>query len=398
VGILAILVALWLGAGAIPVVRATETANSGALLAVLAFPLLALAVAGLRTALSGWVLAGFGSAYVLLHWLVLWRNYSSTGVEFPGAARWTQIEPKFAFVRTPAIRPEKAVVPDEWPDRLRVLLDPDALAPTPEAPGGFLWAGLAGNPNATGTIIALFLAFLVPFLAHRWKPWWHSHRVLVLTGRIVLLALIVPPGLAMLWALEARTALGAVLLTFVALLLPLRWARSRIWSAAFAGGVLVAITVPVLITLGLGRDFAARACTWESWLTAMESRWLWGVGSLGVFPNTASCDISATNWGHAHNELLQAWSKGGLIGLVSALTLLGGLSYWAFRHRGRDDRALLALMTFSAVLMGLEVLNTAQVGVVSIGMTVWVSVAARSVQMMSAARPDPSPTSAPPED
>ena len=86
---------------------------------------------------------------------------------------------------------------------------------------------------------------------------------------------------------------------------------------------------------------------------------------------------------HAHNEIFQAWSLGGLLGLAAAVTTIAGLTWLAVRYSDRDGRVLLAVITCCMVLMGFEVLSSFRSNWVFMGIAWFIAIAGYSLSRMT---------------
>ncbi len=108
--------------------------------------------------------------------------------------------------------------------------------------------------------------------------------------------------------------------------------------------------VPVVLGLSGHLRASGRDCMWRDWVELMSGRLPWGLGPPGRFPGTC-----VPRWAHAHNELLQALTVGGVVGLCAAVIVFGGLTWFAVRYHAWDRRCLLSLMVCATTLMSLEV-------------------------------------------
>lgn len=109
---------------------------------------------------------------------------------------------------------------------------------------------------------------------------------------------------------------------------------------------------------------------------------LWGIGPPGLL-DYAGCGGLGGGRLSAHNVLLQAWIAGGIVGFIAALAAFGGLAWWAISYHNLDDRVLVSVVTCCAVLLGFEVLWSTSSGWVRPTLSIFVVVAARSLQLMA---------------
>lgn len=82
---------------------------------------------------------------------------------------------------------------------------------------------------------------------------------------------------------------------------------------------------------------------------------MWGVGAPGHLTDVCPAPVFIVN---AHNELLQAWSVGGLVGLFAFIGFFALVTWLAVRHSDLDGRVLLAVIASCVALLGMEVLST----------------------------------------
>ncbi|MEZ5119711.1 MAG: hypothetical protein R2686_07395, partial [Candidatus Nanopelagicales bacterium] len=223
-----VLIAVWLGAGSLSSWRLTGQVDTRPLLLATACVGLFMGVAATRPRWVGWSILAIGGLYVLLNLVVYWKAYYSLGTSFPGTATWFSIENGYQassltskadwygyrfFLELP--------YPDSMFDRAVALVRD--VPPLRQWPPLFAFLGLTTNPNGTGNFVAPFLAFVIPFVAHRAR---RRGGYLMALARSALAAAIVVPGLFLLYALDARTAAFAVVISAVVLILPLGWSRN----------------------------------------------------------------------------------------------------------------------------------------------------------------------------
>lgn len=132
---------------------------------------------------------------------------------------------------------------------------------------------------------------------------------------------------------------------------------------------------------------------WEAWRSAIRPTTTWGLGPPGALPNPNPDIIGGRPWQHANNELLHAWTVGGLLGLASAAAAVAALTWVGVHHSDRDDRALASLLACCVALMGMEVLASFRGNWAHLGIVAVLAVAARSLRLM-AQPPAPSPGTA----
>lgn len=364
-----ILVTIWQGSVAVSALARDGDLDSRRLLLTVACAGLAFGVAAAGPSWSGLSLFAIGTAYVWLNLLALWRNYYSLGDEFPVAATWWDGTDRVTSVPTPH---PSLLFPESLVDRLLAVV---RSAPEQRV---YVFRGLTRNQNLTGNYLAPLLAFMAA-LSIRWRPRNTGRQQIAV--RVVALMFAVLPGCYLLYALQARTALAAVAVSLGLLLVPLRkgsLARAAPWLAAL---VPTAVILAPLAVAGLANNrFSGRDCAWSSMWSAVRQEPLWGIGP-GRFPDT--CALLPEGWVHAHNELLQAWGTGGLLGLVAFTLLLSGLAWFALRFHERDRRALLAVLVCCLVVFGAEILSPFSENWVPMGLAGFVAIASRSLALMS---------------
>lgn len=349
---------------------------------------MALAVATVPAMWVATTLVVLGVAYIDANYIALWSNFYSTGAQFPGVGLWQ--DGMFGVKSTPPYRPSWAPDPVGFVDRLRVFLSVDDLsaAESPETPqrdySRYFQLGLAGNANATGNTIAVVVAFLTALAVRGHGSGFGKNGLAVVMVRLSLACFAVVPGFALLLVIDARAALAGCIAAMVALGVNLRWTLKRRWFAwAFSVAALLIVMTPFLLSRAIGISFSQRACVWEDWLKAMRGMVTWGIAPPGQFEAAACASVTGGFWTHAHNELLQAWSLGGILGFIAALATFGGLARWAMRYHDRDDRVLLALIVCCAVLFGFEVLSSPLSDWVRPSLALFVVIASRSLQLMA---------------
>ncbi len=382
--VLAGLLGIWLGSGALSAWVLSGEPDTRSLLMAVAGGGLVLGAAAARTTWSGWSIYLIGFAYVYLHLAVLWKNYYSLGGEFPLVNRWLFEYPGGYTLSVPSV-PEWANYPSGLIDRARALLslkqDATLLLPSGVALPTYRYQGLTTNPNLTGMFMAPLVAFAIPFAAGRWHPTGWRGRAVVYPARVALAAAVVVPAVYLLDLLDARAALLGVIAGAAVMLVPIGWARNR-WAASVAALALpVLIMAPVVHTLRWGGpSYSGRDCVWDTVIPLIRATPSWGLGPPGGFE--ASCGPVSVRFAHAHNELLQAWSLGGLVGICAAVLALGFLVWFAVRFSDRDIRALVAVLTCSAVVMAVEVLTPSVGYTVHLGIAALAVVAGRSLALM----------------
>jgi hypothetical protein len=384
--LLALGLAVWVGSRAVSGWLLDSQVESAALLVAVTLAGLAIAVAAIPAAVAGWTIAAVGTWYIYANLFVLWQNYFSTGVAYPGVAQWKLYDPMWVTTRTPTQRPlDTFPAPEPLWERIQAFVGIGEINSTAEDPGGYLIAGLGGNPNGTSTFAALSVVFLAAFSLRVWGSRRRHQPTLVMLCRAALFLATVPAGILLIYLSNGRAALGGVGLALVILILPLRWAHSRLWSWAFAMATPLLILAPFAVAQAGIASWNGRDCTWQAWWQAIQPAPLSGYGPPGIFPITG-CTLSPyiTEWWHAHNELFQAWGVGGVLGLAVASAVLMTLAWWGFRGRDRDERVLLGLITCCAVLLGFEVLVEIISGWIRPTLILFTAIAARSVQMIAA--------------
>ncbi|MDP3816324.1 O-antigen ligase [Pseudomonas sp.] len=118
--------------------------------------------------------------------------------------------------------------------------------------------------------------------------------------------------------------------------------------------IVVATPMAVLILLLLGRagglEMSYRDAIFGSWLSQLDTFWLWGAGA-GADANI--CIAAAKRcFNQAHSLYLQFFFEYGLPGLLLLLTLIGLLLHRGWRYRLQDSMAPLglAMMVFTLVV------------------------------------------------
>jgi O-antigen ligase len=374
---------LWVAARGLSAFALTGQWSVDAFQAALVVGGLACAAAAAHPTLTGWTLLALGSVYVYGNLWALRRNFGSVDTAFPGAGQWGSSRLADGSV-PPDCSEVLAGTASVLEETLLFLRAPQGAC-TMDGVRVWMPLGIDGNPNGTSNMVALAVVFAAPFVVHRWGTWIDHRLLLVVLGRVGLFALLVVPGIALLYLLEGRSALIGTLSALLVLLVPLRWARGSAWSWAFASAVVVTIMIPFASTKLSGASFAGRSCVWVDWWDAVGPTPLWGIGPPGTYPAEA-CGGTLTQWAHAHNEFLQAWAVSGILGLILAVMVIGGLSWYAMRYRDLDDRILMSLMTCAAVLLGFEILVNVPAGWIRPNLVFFVTVAAFSLGLMSRSR------------
>ena len=94
--------------------------------------------------------------------------------------------------------------------------------------------------------------------------------------------------------------------------------------------------------------------------------------------------------GMAHNELLQGYVYGGLLGLSFMVAIILGTGYAAWRWRAADNRALVAVAASASILFGFEVLSPWMTWrEIPMGFAAFLAVASTSFGMMAPKHPEP---------
>ena len=363
------LVTLWVGSAALSALALVGHLDGRAVLLALACAGLALGVSVAPPSLSGASIFAIGASYVWLHLIVLWSNYYSLGADFTVAGGW---------VGNPMVLTASGELPfpDDPASQLVALVSTAAAGPS----SGYVFIGLTGNPNLTGNYLAPFLAFMAAFtlraaIGNRSQA---PERGTAITAFVAFVA----PGLFLLHALAARTALIAVVVSIVVVLWPTPRRRPTAKTQGLLAVVLpvVVIAAPPTLSAGMGLSLNGRDCVWESWWQAVQQEPTWGNGP-GTLPSTCG---PREWWWHAHNELLQSWSLGGLVGLISFVLLIAFLTWFALGFSDRDGRALVAVLTCSLILFGMEVVTPFFENAVALGLATIIAVAGRSLRLMTA--------------
>ena len=396
--VLGALIAVWMGAGAVSSWRLTGQVDTRSLMLGAVCAGLFFGVAAAKPAWTGWSIFILGAGYVFLHLVVYYKSYYSLGQAFPGTTWWwsrsmwnaqsmaslKDWQGGYYFVALP--------YPEGRIDRVLALVrDVPTLEIFQSGVKPFTFRGLASNGNLTGNFLAPYLAFVIPFVVTRWRGHHGVRRVLSVTARIVTAAAILIPGLFLLYSLNARSALAAVLISLLVLIIPLAWSRNSPTATIAAIVIPLGVLVPFVLTRTQGVSWNGRDCVWNQlWIPAIRDSPVWGIGPPGRFSD--ACLPGSPAWYHAHNEIFQAWSLGGLVGLVAAVATIAGLTWLAVRYSDRDGRVLLAVITCCVVLMGFEVLSTFRSNWVYMGIAWFIAIAGYSIARMAPSREGPSPT------
>lgn len=375
----------WLSSGALSSLALTGATDTRSLLFGLIAAGLFFGVAGARPAWSGWSIFILGSGWLLANIYAYYRSYYSLGQEFPYSTLWATT-PVSLSPSMSAITDWRGLTPLPFPDGVlarvwALLVDVPGMEALDAGFKPFIFTGLTTNGNQTGAWLTPFLAFVVPFLRQRWQALQARRPNAAIVARIGVAAAVLIPGLFMLYMLEARAAIGAVLAGLVVLLIPSAWLRSRGVAIGFVLTVPAIMLIPFTTGVLMGRDWSGRACIWDQvWLPSIQGSPWWGFGPPGRLPNVCLADGSEVF--HAHNELLQAWSIGGLLGLIAATAALCGLAWFAVRYWQRDGRILMAVLICCAVLMGFDVLTSYLGNFVHLGIVWLLVVAGRSMALL----------------
>lgn len=339
-----------------------------------------LGIAATNPSVAGWCILGLGALYIYANLFALYRGYFSLGNSF-WATSWYDAK----FNRTNALgsladywgaaNGEPLPYPEQpWSRAVALLFQVPRLT-------WFSFGGLAINSNHTGNYIAPIIPFVVPFAAGRWLATGARHPIRVRVARASLAISVVAPGFFLLYVLEARTALLAALLGIAAVVIPLSWTRRPLASVVTLASTLVLVMTPFFLTSLLEFSWNGRDCVWNAWLPIVHHSPLWGAGAPGTF--VGYCPELGTDqtYPHAHNEILQAWNMGGLLGLAACVGALAVIAWDAPKLRVSDNGALLSVLVCVSLLMGMEVLATSQDSNWPYISIVWViAIAARSIR------------------
>lgn len=345
------LLVLWIGAGAVSTWALTGSVPVATVRWTVILAALFVAAAVTRPAWSGWALVVLGTLHLAANLAVYWRNYFSLGASFPDSGLWWSASYGWSSLPLPS-RTDWVVdgapalglpYPQGVIERVSAL-----IVEVPEV-AGYQFLGLTGNPNYTGDYIAPFLVFAVAFLL---RP--VSVR-LPAAPRAVAAAAVLLMGLLVLHVLDARSALLAVLVGLVVPFVPVGWAGRGAVPFIAAVGTPMLLVLPPLVSWTTGAWFTGRFCVWRSWSAAIRDSPGWGIGVPGHLADVCPNPAFIVN---AHNELLQAWSVGGVIGLLSFACFVALATWMAARHSHRDGRVLLAVTVACVALLGMEVLST----------------------------------------
>ncbi|MCB9427631.1 MAG: O-antigen ligase family protein [Actinobacteria bacterium] len=387
--VLGALIGVWMGAGAVSSWRLTGQVDTRSLMLGMVCAGLFFGVAAARPAWTGWSIFVLGAGYVFLHVVVYYKSYYSLGQAFPGSTWWwsrsmwhadslasvKQWRGGYYFVALP--------YPEGRIDRVLALVtEVPNLEIFRSGISPFAFRGLTGNGNLTGNFLAPCLAFVVPFVATRWRGHRGVRLFFIVAARIVMAAAVLIPGLFLLHVLGARSALAAVLIGLLVLIIPLAWSRNSPTATIAALVIPLGVLVPFILTRTQGISWSGRDCVWDRlWIPAIRDSPIWGIGPPGRLSD--ACAPGSPAWFHAHNEIFQAWSLGGLLGLAAAVTTIVWLAWLAVRYSDRDGRVLLAVMTCCMVLMGFEVLSSFRSNWVFMGIAWFIAIAGYSLSRMA---------------
>jgi O-antigen ligase len=199
--------------------------------------------------------------------------------------------------------------------------------------------GMPGYSNATN-VSATYAVFFVGATAVLLRGGMSTlPRTLLTAAAAILLAAVL--------LTQARSALlGAV--AGLAVLTPRVSLRSRLVIVGIVFALAAAMTIaPLLQQVLLHRGSSYRLEVWAKFLALIAERPLIGYGSF----SPAGITLHTGKFlDQAHNLVLSAWFRGGLVsGLAMAAILLGGI-YWARRHhQTTGDAAPLAVMITIAI-------------------------------------------------
>ncbi|MCB0915708.1 MAG: O-antigen ligase family protein [Actinobacteria bacterium] len=216
----------------------------------------------------------------------------------------------------------------------------EAQDPVRIRPGTLPAQGIFMNINILGMVAAAAFVVQVAYLRVAWRRLGAPVRwLLVAVGPVTSLVLV--------WTSSSRTAIGASLAAVaIGFLLP--WRRWRGWwpATVFAVGCAAAVLMPIYVAVSLGYKFGGRRDLWPLVFTEIAENPVLGRG----FGN-----INGEQ--HAHNQLLETWLQAGLLGLLVllALALLGAIT--AVRIAPWDGQVAVAVVTFSALLWGTEIVS-----------------------------------------
>lgn len=383
------LIAVWMGAGAVSSWRLTGQVDMRSLMLGAVCAGLFFGVAAARPAWTGWSIFVLGAGYVFLHVLVYYKSYYSLGQAFPGSTGWwsrslynaesltslKQWQGGYYFVALP--------YPEGRIDRILALVtEVPNLEIFRSGINPFAFRGLTGNGNLTGNFLAPYLAFVAPFVATRWRRHSGVRMFFIVIARIILAAAVLIPGLFLLDVLDARSALAGVLISLLVLIIPLAWSRNSPTATIAAILIPLGVLVPFILTRTQGISWSGRDCVWDRlWIPAIRESPIWGIGPPGRFSD--ACAPGSPAWIHSHNEIFQAWSLGGLLGLAAAVTTIVWLTWLAVRYSDRDGRVLLAVITCCMVLMGFEVLSSFRSNWVFMGIAWFIAIAGYSLSQMT---------------
>jgi O-antigen ligase len=179
-----------------------------------------------------------------------------------------------------------------------------------------------------------------------WRSAWR--RILLgLAGAVLLLGLL---------ATQGRSGYIAALVGVVAVSASLS-RRNGLIAIGFVAACVLAALYPPFTDALLYRGSGYRGGIWLSYLNLAADRPLWGYGVLASINRLVEGHV----FFHAHSLILSAEIRGGLLGLVSLLAMLGGSLYWstAYMRRYRDPLIFGMVVTFvTAGLFDFQLLIT----------------------------------------
>ena len=303
------LLVVWIGATALSTLGPDWRRPDASLKWTLILSALFVAAAVTRPLWSGWAILALGAVHIAANLAVYWKNYYSLGASFPSAGLWWSTAYGWTSLPLPAR--------SDWAGSADLLGFPYPEGPLNrvvalivEVPQtlGYQYYGLSGNPNYTGDYFAPFLVFAVAFLltAQRSPP--RRTCASGAGGRATGTRPPAPPRSGRPQR-PARRSGG----------IGLPGGPGRLGATGASPYVAAIVTpllllAPPLLSWTTGASFTGRDCVWRSWSTAVRDSPLWGVGAPGHLTDVCPAPVFIVN---AHNELLQAWSVGGLVGLFA---------------------------------------------------------------------------------
>lgn len=163
--------------------------------------------------------------------------------------------------------------------------------------------------------------------------------------RVLAALSVLPIGLALLLTAARSGILGAAAGCLAAVLVaPRRW-----HPIVFLAVVGLLVCVPVMVELGANRGASLRSDIWLEYLGWAWEQPLVGQGLIA----SVHRPVLGIEFHHAHNILISAWVRGGILGLAGMAMMLGGGIYWGWRYGRRTGNGVYLAAILAIAVAGM---------------------------------------------